>query len=62
MNEAITLNIVDLDTEEAVCLIVQFSTERVVIALSTIGDGDCQVVMDKAQAKQLLQALQLAVS
>lgn len=61
MIEAVTIKFEDLETKQEALAIVRYDDRYVVIALSHKEDGDLQVVMNKEQAIQLLEALKIAV-
>lgn len=61
MTEPITIQFEDLETQEEALAIVRYDDSRVVVALSHKKDGDMQVVMNKEQARKLLDALKAAV-
>lgn len=61
MTEAVTIQFEDLETKQEALAIVRYDDSCVVVALSHKEDGDMQVVMNKGQAKKLLEALKMAV-
>jgi len=61
MTEAATIRFEDLETRQEALAIVRYDETCVTVALSHKEDGDLQVVMSKDEAKQLLEALKVAV-
>ncbi len=62
MEEVATITFEDLDTKSEAVAIVQRDADAVLLALSVRIDGDVQVVMCRADAKRLLEALQVALA
>ncbi len=61
MTEATTIQFEDLETKQEALATVRYDGSCVVVGLSHKEDGDIQVVMSKAQAMKLLEALKTAV-
>ena len=62
MTEPFTIQFNDLDTLQEALVIVRYDDRCVVVALSHKEDGDLQVVMNKDDARRLLEALNAAVN
>jgi len=61
MTEPFTIQFNDLDTLQEALVIVRYDDRCVVVALSHKETGDLQVVMNKDDARRLLEALNAAV-
>lgn len=62
MNEAATITIRDVDTSEEAVAIVRYDEGRVALCLSVKSNGDAEVVMNKADAGTLIEALKKAMT
>jgi len=62
MNEAATITIRDVDSSDEAIAIVRYDEGRVALCLSLKSDGDVEVVMNKADAGALIEALRKAMS
>jgi hypothetical protein len=62
MNEAASIKIRDFESSEEALAIVRYDGSRVALCLSLKSDGDVEVVMNKADAGKLIEALKKATS
>lgn len=62
MEQGIIIKFKDLDTSDEAFVIVRYDEASVVVGLSLKSNGDMQVVMKKADAEKLIEALQKATS
>jgi len=62
VKEAASITFHDLESSEEAVVIVRYDTERIALCLSLKTDGDVEVVMDKANTKRLIEALNKAVN
>jgi len=62
MKEPIIIKFKDLDTADEAVVIVRYNEASVVVGLSLKANGDMQVVMKKTEARQLIEALEKAIS
>jgi len=60
MHEAVTITIRDLELSDEAVAIVRYDENQVSLCLSLKSDGDVEVVMNKADAGKLLEALKRA--
>jgi hypothetical protein len=61
MKEAATITLKDPDSDEEAVAIVRYDSSRVGLCLSLKSNGDVEVIMRKADAVTLLEALQKAI-
>ncbi len=62
MKEAATITFQDVGTSDEAIAIVRYDESRVALSLSLKADGDVEVVMKKADARKLVEALKEAIS
>jgi len=62
MNEAATTTIRDVESSDDAVAIVRYDESRVALCLSLKSDGDVEIVMNKADAGRLIEALKKATS
>jgi hypothetical protein len=62
MKEAATITFRDDDSSDEAVAIVRYDEGRVALCLSLKSDGDVEVVMKKADAGTLIEALKRAIS
>ncbi len=62
MKEAATIKFKDAESSDEAVAIVRYDESRVAICLSLKSDGDVEVVMNKADAGKLVEALRNAMS
>ena len=62
MKEAATITFNDADSTEEAVAIVRYDESRVALCLSLKSDGDVEVVMMKADAGTLIEALKEAMN
>lgn len=62
MNEITTITFQDTETSEAALAIVRHDQNNVAICLSHKSNGDVEVMMTKADATKLVEALKKAVA
>ena len=62
MQESTTITFQDAETSEEAVAIVRYNQKNVAICLSHKSDGDMEVVMAKADAQKLIEALTKAVT
>lgn len=62
MKEAASIIFHDLESSEEAVVIVRYDTEKIALCLSLEKDGDVEVVMDKANTKRLIEALNKALN
>ena len=62
MNEAATITIRDVESSDDAVAIVRYDESRVALSLSLKSDGDVEIVMNKADAGRLIEALKKATS
>jgi hypothetical protein len=62
MEQGTTIKFKDLDTSDEAFVIVRYDEASVVVGLSLKSNGDMQVVMKKADARELVEALKKATS
>jgi hypothetical protein len=61
MNEAATIIFKDADSSDEAVAIVRYDESRVALCLSRKSNGDVEVVMEKADAGRLVEALKKAM-
>ena len=61
MKEAATITFKDADSSEEAVAIVRYDESRVALCLSLKSNGDVEVVMKRADAGALIEALKKAV-
>jgi hypothetical protein len=62
MEQPIIIKFKDLDANDEAVVIVRYDKASVVVGLSLRSNGDMQVVMTKADARKLIEALEKAMS
>ena len=62
MKEAATITFKDVESSDEAVAIVRYDESRVALCLSLKFDGDLEVVMTKADAGKLLDALKKAMT
>lgn len=62
MHEAVTINFIDQTSNDKACICIRYNEKLVALSLSLGKGADCEVMMSKAQARQLLGGLQEAIS
>jgi hypothetical protein len=62
MTEAATIMFQDADSSDEAVAIVRYDADHVALGLSLKGDGDLEVLMKKADAKKLSDALMAALT
>lgn len=62
MQESATITFRDTESAEEALAIVRYDQSNVALCLSLKSDGDMEVVMKKADARKLIEALTKAVS
>lgn len=60
MNEITTLAIQDIESSDEALAIVRYGKDRIALALSQKSNGDIEIVMNKANALALSEALKKA--
>ncbi len=60
MNEIATITIQDIESSDEALAIVRYGKGQIALALSLKSDGDVEVVMNKANALALIDALKKA--
>lgn len=62
MREATTIVFNEADTFEEVVVVVRYDSTRVSLALSRKTGGDIEAVMEKDNARNLIEALKIALA
>jgi hypothetical protein len=62
VNEAATIRFKDAESSDVAVAIVRYDERRVALCLSLKSNGDIEVVMEKADARKLVEALRKATT
>ena len=61
MMEAASIRFIDHDTSDEAYVFIRYNESHVALGLSLMSDGDMEVVLNKEDARRVLEALRLAV-